>query len=45
MASRMRSIAPAVLIAGCLAGGLAAQTRYVPDKVGKWTLERLVPQV
>ncbi|MGA3161867.1 MAG: hypothetical protein ABSC77_11680 [Terracidiphilus sp.] len=40
MALRIRSIAPAVLIAGCLVGGLAAQTRYVPDKVGKWTLER-----
>jgi hypothetical protein len=40
MASRIRSIAQTVLIAGCLAGGLAAQTRYVPDKVGKWTLER-----
>jgi len=40
MAARMRSIAQTVLIAGCLAGGLAAQTRYVPDKVGKWTLER-----
>ena len=26
-----------VLIAGCLVGGLTAQTRYVPDKVGKWT--------
>jgi hypothetical protein len=36
----MRSIAQGVLIAGCLAGGLAAQTRYAPDKVGKWTLER-----
>jgi hypothetical protein len=40
MALRIRCIAPAVLIAGCLVGGLAAQTRYVPDKVGKWTLER-----
>jgi hypothetical protein len=27
-----------VLIAGGLVGGLAAQTRYVPDKVGEWTL-------
>jgi hypothetical protein len=33
-------MAQTVLIAGCLAGGLAAQTRYAPDKVGKWTLER-----
>lgn len=38
MASRLRIIAQVVLIAGCLVGGLPAQTRYVPDKVGKWTL-------
>src|SRR5271157_6024844 len=38
MASRIRIIGQVVLIAGCLVGGLAAQTRYVPDKVGKWTL-------
>ena len=38
MASRVRITVQVVLIAGCLVGGLAAQTRYVPDKVGKWTL-------
>lgn len=40
MASRIQITARAVLIAGCLVGGLAAQTSYVPDKVGKWTVER-----
>ena len=40
MTSPIRNTVQAVLIAGCLAGGLAAQTRYVPDKVGSWTLER-----
>jgi hypothetical protein len=40
MASRIRIIVQVVLTAGCLVGGPAAQTRYVPDKVGKWTLER-----
>lgn len=40
MASRIRIIVQVVLIAGCLVGGLAAQTRYVPDKAGKWTLRR-----
>ena len=40
MAARIRSIARAALIAVCLAGGLAAQTRYAPDQVGKWTVER-----
>ncbi len=38
MAPRIRIIVQVVLIAGCLVGGLAAQTRYLPDKVGKWTL-------
>ena len=40
MASRIQIAVQAFLIAGCLVGGLAAQTRYVPDKVGSWTLER-----
>ena len=40
MASRIRITVQTVLIAGWLVGGLAAQTRYVPDKVGSWTLER-----
>ena len=38
MASRIRITVQVVLIAGYLVGGLAAQTRYVPDRVGKWTL-------
>ena len=38
MASRLRIIAQVVLLAECLMGGLTAQTRCVPDKVGKWTL-------
>ena len=40
MASRIQITVQTVLIAGWLVGGLAAQTRYVPDKVGSWTLER-----
>ena len=38
MASRLRIMAQVVPIAGRLVGGLTAQTRYVPDKVGKWML-------
>ena len=40
MASRIQITVQTVLIAGWLVGGLAAQTRYVSDKVGSWTLER-----
>jgi hypothetical protein len=40
MASRIRITVQVVLTVGSLLGGLAAQTRYVPDKVGKWTVER-----
>jgi len=38
MASHIRRFVWFVIIGGCLCGRLAAQTHYVPDKVGKWTL-------